>query len=223
MTTGARHECSAFTDRVSLQLNRFNFKVKEWIADKGYGRGPTYRYLKEQKIRAYIPLHDDNLGEGKLSRRGFIYERKQDRYRCPEGHYLYPYDKIEGCSTKRYRITGGHCQRCPLENQCLPDNYTNRTRFVYRGLYQDGIDHVKRRQSTSHFRLKLVERKWKIEGLFAEANGCHGLERAKYRGLTKVQIQCYLIAIVQNFKRLINYVIYFLILRAFVREIIYLG
>lgn len=209
VTTGARHECTVFPERVFYQLQRFNFPIAEWIADKGYGRGPTYHYLREQKIRAYIPLHDDNLGEGKLSRGEFIYDRKNDRYRCPQGNYLYPYKKIDGCSTKRYRIVGRHCQSCPLKVQCLPDNYSNRARFIYRGLHQDEIDRIKKRQTTLFFKQKLIERKWKIEGLFAEAKENHGLRSAKYRGLAKVQIQCYLIAIVQNFKRFIN--LYFLL------------
>jgi transposase len=42
-----------------------------------------------------------------------------------------------------------------------------------------------------------------IEGLFAEAKQFHGLSRAKYRGRSKMQIQAYLTAIVQNLKRLL--------------------
>jgi transposase len=47
------------------------------------------------------------------------------------------------------------------------------------------------------------ERMWKCEGLFAESKQNHCLARAKYRGRTKVQIQAYMIAIVQNLKRLL--------------------
>ena len=53
------------------------------------------------------------------------------------------------------------------------------------------------------FGKKLAERMWKIEGLFAEAKQCHCLSRAKYRGRSKVQIQAYLCAMVQNLKRLL--------------------
>ena len=204
VTTGAKHECTVFPERVSYQLERFHFPATEWIADKGYGRGPTYHFLHAQHIRAYIPLHDDNLGEGKLSRGEFVYDRPRDRYQCPAGHYLYPYDKVDGHSTKRYRLVGGHCQRCSLRETCLPDNYKQRARFIYRGLYQDEIDKIKKRQKTKHFKKKLKERLWKIEGLFAEAKQYHGLGRAKYRGLANMQIQCYLTALVQNIKRLLS-------------------
>src|SRR4051812_47692989 len=57
--------------------------------------------------------------------------------------------------------------------------------------------------SEPEFRKKISERMWKIEGLFAEAKQNHCLARANYRGRPKVQIQAYLIAIVQNLKRLL--------------------
>lgn len=205
-TTGARHECIVLPERIGYQLENFKFNTKEWISDKGYGRRTTYGYLRENKICAYIPLHEDNLGEGKLNRGEFKYERKKYRYRCPAGKYLYPYEKIDGESTKRYRMIGGHCKQCPLRESCLPDNYQHRSRFVYRSLHQDEIDKIKKRQVTIHFKKKMTERKWKIEGLFGEANENHSLRRSKYRGIQNVHIQCYMIAMVQNIKRLIAFV-----------------
>ena len=103
---------------------------------------------------------------------------------------------------KRYRIVGGHCKTCVLRDSCLPNNHQHRARFIYRNPHQDEIDRVKKRQHTEYFKSRLRERKWKIEGLFGEAKENHGLRRAKYRGLHKVQIQLYMIATVQNLKRL---------------------
>ena len=57
--------------------------------------------------------------------------------------------------------------------------------------------------ATRHSRTRRSERMWKMEGLFAEAKQNHGLSRARYRGRSKVQIQAYLSAIVQNLKRLV--------------------
>lgn len=116
-------------------------------------------------------------------------------------------------------MTGRHCQHCPLRSKCLPDHYSYRARFVYRGLYQDEIDLIKKRQQTLHYKKKLTEHQWKIEGLFAEAKQNHCLRRAKYRGLEKVQIQCYLIALVQNFKRLILFIFYLYWIANFMNKI----
>jgi len=203
-TTGARHECTILPDRIDYLRNQLGMPVKELIADKGYGRGPTYGFLRERGIRSYIPLHDDNLGQGRLTRSEFQYDRKHDRYICPNKKYLYPYDKLEKGLIKRYRIVGGHCKTCPFRDQCLPEKHRNRARFVYRNPYQDEIDKVKRRQETTYFKGKLKQRQWKIEGLFGEAKENHCLRHAKYRGIQKVQIQFYMIAIAQNFKRLLS-------------------
>ena len=48
------------------------------------------------------------------------------------------------------------------------------------------------------------ERQWKMEGIFAEAKDNHGLDRARHRGRAKVQIQAYMIAVVQNIKRMMG-------------------
>jgi hypothetical protein len=55
----------------------------------------------------------------------------------------------------------------------------------------------------STFLERASERMWKCEVLFAESKQYHCLARAKYRGRSKVQIQAYLCAIVQNLKRLL--------------------
>ena len=184
-----------------MQIDRFGFQTKEVIADKGYGRGPTYKQFHSLKIRTYIPLHDDNIGAGRLSRGKFKYDNRNDRYRCPDGHWMYPYDKPEKGIMKRYRIVGGHCKYCSLRASCLPDAQKNRARFVYRSLHQSHIDRIRRRQSTRHFKSKLTERAWKVEGLFGEAKDNHCLRRTKYRGLANAQIQFYLTALSQNLKR----------------------
>jgi len=144
--------------------------IQEVVADKGYGRGPTYGFLREHRIRTYIPLHHDNLGQGRLTRTEFKYDRKRDRYVCPNKKYLYPYDTLDKGLIKRYRIVGGHCRRCPLRTQCLPENHQNRARFVYRNPYQDEIDKVRKRQKTAYFKNRLKQRQWKLEGLFSCVN-----------------------------------------------------
>ena len=208
--TGSKHECSVLPGRIDYHLMDLNFCPQEWIADRGYGRGPTYGHLRAHNIRHYIPLHYYNLGQGRFTPRDFLYDRRHDRYRCPRGHFLYPYQKVEVNSVRRYRMLGGHCRHCPLKQQCLPASQQYRSRFVYRNLYQDEIDQVRRRQETAYFKSKLTERMWKIEGLFAEAKQYHGLRRAKYRGIKKFQIQCYMTAITQNIKRIIRLILKYL-------------
>jgi len=203
-TTGARHEGPVSPGRIDYLSQNLGLPIREVIADRGYGRGPTYAQLRAKKIRHYIPLHDARTGRGKLTPSEFKYDRRNDRYRCPQGHYLYPYEKTERGSVRRYRVTRGHCRGCSMSDQCLPDNQIHRARCVYRGLYQDEVEAVRRRQPTTAFGKRLIERKWKIEGIFGEAKQNHSMRRARYRGLSKVQIQFYLIAIALNCKRVVT-------------------
>jgi len=154
-------------------------------------------------------LHDENLGDGRISRGEFKYDRRSDRFVCPNGKSLYPYEKLER-GLKRHRVLGGHCSSCPLRAACLPGPYKKRARFVCRSPDQGEIDCIKHCQKTRHFKKKLGQRRWKVEGLFGEAKERHCLRRARYRSLGKVQIQLYLTAIVQNLKRLVSRLLDFL-------------
>ena len=220
-TTGARHECPILPARIEYPRDALGLPIEEVIAERGYGRGPTCTQLREQKIRHHIPLHDPNTGRGKLTPSDFEYDRRQGRYRCPRGHSLYPYEKIECGSVRRFRITGGHCKRCPLNSSCLPDSQKFGARFVDRGIHQDEVEAVRHRQSTATFRQRLVERKWKIEGLFGEAKQNHGLQRARYRGLPKVQIQFFMIAIALDCTRVVTCAFLFRLIYLALRRILF--
>ncbi len=190
-------------ERVDYLSQNLGLPVKEVIADRGYGIGPTYAQIRAKMIRHYISLHDARTDRGKLTPSEFKYDRINDRYCCPQEHCLYPHKKTERRSVRRYRVICGHCRSCSMSDQCLPDNQKYRARFVYRGLYQDEVEAVRRRQPTTAFAKRLIERKWKIEGIFGEAKQNHSMRLARYRGLSKVQIQFYLIAIAQNCKRVV--------------------
>ena len=73
-----------------------------------------------------------------------------------------------------------------------------------RNVYWELQLEAKAREKTRTFKIMRGERQWKMEGIFAEGKENHGLERARYRGRAKVQIQAYMIALVQNVKRMIG-------------------
>ncbi|MDX2471671.1 MAG: IS1182 family transposase [SAR324 cluster bacterium] len=201
VTTGARHAGQILPIRLQHLLDHLSLPLSQVTADKAYGRGPTYGFLKRNKIRPYIPLLKNDLSIKKYSSKEFRYNKDQDQFTCPAGHILLPYQEPSD-GLRRFRIVGGHCKYCQRRDQCLPEGYKHRARFIYFHPHQKEIDNVRRRMKTAYFKKKLTERSWKIEGLFAEAKENHGLRRAHLRGRAKVQIQVYLIAMVQNLKRL---------------------
>lgn len=203
VTTGSRHECNEFIDRLDHAAETFDLNVKEVLADSGYGHGPTYDELSDRGIRPYIPLRDKKLGAGKHAPpEGFQYQSKQDRYRCPAGAFLYPHKPADGFT--RYVIKNRECDTCPMQSMCFPEGYQNKPKRIQRSDYQQHFDKIRRRMKSKTFKKKRCERSWKVEGIFGEAKSNHCLRRAKYRGLEKVQIQVFLTATVQNLKRMIK-------------------
>ena len=53
------------------------------LADAGYSNGENYRYLEGNQIEGFIPTHGQYVG----TRKGFIYEPENDRWRCRQGKY----------------------------------------------------------------------------------------------------------------------------------------
>ena len=107
---------------------------------------------------------------------------------------------------KRYRMKGGHCSKCDLRETCLnlPAMKTRGAKHIEVNVHQPALEETARREKTRTFQITRGERQWKVEGIFAEAKDNHGLDRARYRGRAKVQIQAYMIAVVQNIKRMMG-------------------
>ena len=199
VTTGAYHETNVITQRIQYQQERFGLPVEEVIADVGYSSGKNYKFFEKHQIRSYIPTAKFRLTPGKqVAHEGnFQYDPNKDIYTCQAGHALHPKPAVG--ATKYYHIKKAHCNSCQWQNSCyLGRHHTG----LYRNEHNAAIERVRRRQSGLVFKQKMIERSWKIEGLFAEAKERHGLRRAKYRGLEKTQIQAYLTGTAQNLKRL---------------------
>lgn len=81
------------------------------------------------------------------------------------------------------------------------EGYMRIRRSYDQDFFEKQINHMKQKD----FINAQISRMWQIEGINSEAKNLHGLKRAKYRGLQKVQIQAYMIAAVMNLKRLITF------------------
>ena len=127
-----------------------------------------------------------------------VYDQEQDQLRCSAGKYLKPNPYVDK-NYKRYVIDTTNCKDCTFSATCSArTKKQSRQRVVMRNRDQDLFEEVQARMRDPTFKRRMSERMWKIEGLFAEAKNNHGLARARYRSRSKIQIQAYLSAIVQN-------------------------
>jgi transposase len=211
VTTGARHDNQPYLDQLQRIRDQHELKIREAIADRGYGSAAIIRALQQHGTETYIPLWSGRVGNSKYLKGGLIYERADDRYRCPEGKYLTANSAV--CANhKRYASSAADCRGCPRLTTCPTEARKSlpHQRYVRRNMDQDLFEEVQARMCDPMFRQRASERMWKSEGLFAEAKVNHCLARAKYRGRAKMQIQAYLSAIVQNLKRLLFPLYYWL-------------
>ncbi len=209
VTTGADLEGNVMMKRIDHIENNFNFKIEEVTADRGYGYGKNLHELHERKIQGFVPrFHSDAGDRVKRDSEGFTFNKEGDYFICPIGHQLHP---IEGSTPeyKRYRIKGGLCAKCPLKETCLtlPTMKTRNSKHIEMSIYHEAIEKAALMEQTDEFQKARGERQWKMEGVFAEAKDNHGMSRARYRGRMKMQIQSYMVAIVQNLKRIASYLV----------------
>jgi IS5 family transposase len=207
VTSGKVHDSQVYIERLNHIREKYTLTIKEAIADRAYGSKAIIENLQKEGIVSYIPLFSTKSGRSvqEAYQAGFVYQKEQDRFVCPEGQYLNPYGFMNG-ESKYYRSKSSICAMCKQKDACIASAKKNRpfTKYLIRSIHQELFDKTLEAMQDPTFIDKLKERMWKIEGIFAEAKQLHGLGKARYRRLEKVQIQAYMIYVVQNIKRIIK-------------------
>jgi IS5 family transposase len=171
-------------------------------ADGAYASGKNKAALDKNGIRLVSPPQPVPHQGGKyFTVDQFTYDELADEFVCPAGATL-----VYACGVKarpgqrRYRVGRKVCGQCPLKTQC--------TRAPQRqlkvGTHHAALIRLRADSKRDDFQQFYRGRAPAIEGVFAEAKERHGLRRAWRRGLSKMRIQCLLIAAVINLKRLIT-------------------
>lgn len=207
VTAGNISDAEPYLERLKRQRDVFLLPIDSVVADRGYGISHVYKDLTVMGIDAYIPqISSPKQNERAYPQNNFIYAPVTDTFRCPAGHVMTrklkkPRKKDGGII---YRASKRLCNKsCPRRNECTTGG-ENSVREVQRNIYQDYIDCQIKKQNSPVWRAMLKKRKTMVEGSFADAKENHGMRRAKYRGLAKVQEQSFMTAIVQNIKKMVK-------------------
>lgn len=187
--------------RAEKRLNKLGLAIEEVSADKGYCSGKNLREFEQREIRAFIPTQQYVNATGSISNKEFNYDEEKNLYICPNKKEItfYSYDKIK--QRNRYRTRKEDCSGCSLKEKCCPKG---KTRSISRTIYYKEYERLVERLKTPEARRASVIRKTVSEGLFAEGKMYHGLRKFMTRGIDKAQKKSYMIASVQNLKRLVG-------------------
>ena len=173
-----------------------------WIAaDTKYGSEECLKYLQDRGIKTAIRPETKNTKPGCFSKNKFRYDSSRDCYVCPNGKFLkgrsknYPQNRINYSSNKK------DCNLCPVRKKCISGKGSFRIVSHYdspcygkaRGWYDSGYGQIMQKL-----------RHTVIEGVFGQAKTYHGMAKARFRGLKKVEMQFLMTATALNLKKMVK-------------------
>jgi hypothetical protein len=171
-------------------------------ADRIYGTVDNYKYLWSRGIEPTLPRKNATRRKGKFGKERFQYDASSDHYICPAGEVLKPQGKAHD-NYELYRASGPVCAACGLREQCVAGKKSPRT--IRRDRDEGYVEWALRDRHTDGFRTRMRRRMAVVEGSFGQAKNWHGHHRTRWRGRWKVQVQCYLVAAIQNLKILLQW------------------
>lgn len=190
--------------------------VKSIIADSGYGTYDSLEFLDDNNIIGYVPYQDMNtdFSDKPFHVQNFIYNEKQDYYRCPANHRLnfYRTSKYEERKHhfKHYRTDElKTCKKCPFRKQCVSTK--NARRVIKREVRQHLKDEMKQRLNSEQGRKVYHKRLHSVESFFGHIKHNLRYTRFSLRGLEKVKAEFTLICLTYNLMKLIIKLKHFLI------------
>ena len=179
--------------------------VETVVADSKYGSIENYLACHDRGIKGHFTSleeaqHGTGTKKGIFGKEAFTYNAASDTFICPAGQTL----KRRNFNKKRqhyeYITAAGTCQRCHLKAQCTK---AKSGRTLKRHIRQDDLDAMLQQAHSPESKMDIRTRQHLMERSFAQATR-YGYQRARWRGLWRVQIQEYLTATIQNIKILVQ-------------------
>lgn len=171
-------------------------------ADSAYASGENSAAFETRGIRFISPprLPRTFTGTDYFTIEDFVYDEAKDTFLCPNGKVLRLDSKITGRPKRRkYKASTSDCKKCDMRSRCT----MGFQRSVSVSIYHASLVRLREDSKTESFKQLYKSRSPAVEGVFAEAKQWHSLGRAWRRGLSKMRVQCLLIAAAINLKRLI--------------------
>ncbi len=200
-TPGNKRDGSTTVDSV-LEQQPHDIMPKKLIGDTAYSDGAYRKALKEHGTQIVAPMRImNNITRAVYPKSMFDYDAKNNMLTCPAGVTIPQsfHDHQKNIRIFHFPLT--KCGPCKHLKQCT--NAKEKRRVV--GI---GPAHQELREAEIYNRTKAFKQDMKlrqpIEGKLSEMKRYHGLRRARYRGINKVQLQCCFTAVAVNLKRWIK-------------------
>ena len=197
---GVSHDISAVPSL--LKSHERTVGKPSWIAaDSKYGALECLAYLQDKNIKTAIINESGTNKPGYFFKDDFTYDRQKDCYVCPNGKILKRRARSNINNRITYKSSVRDCRVCPLKKKCISGKQDFKTTSRYDSPCQDKTREWYFSKKGKHLQ-KL--RHTILEGIMGEAKNFHGMARAKFRGLNKVEMQFLLTAAALNLKKMVK-------------------
>ena len=201
VTPGNVMDSTVYIERQRTIRQRFNLKPQAVALDAGYDTNEIHKYFHDENIFGVVAYRTPYGKRGIFKKTAFTYIPENNCYICPQGQHL-EYSRTDKRGIKYYHSNPAICMGCPSLAQCTHNRKGIRT--IIRHIHEEFREKTRLRRLTPYGSQLKLRRSETIERSFAEAKELHGLRYARYRGLARVSMQCWLTSACQNMKRIAN-------------------
>jgi uncharacterized protein (UPF0179 family) len=196
-TSGDVNEAHEMIPLVESHHLNTGIKADTVVADSKYGTVENFLACHDRGVEAHMPdlqgftakrIEKLNI----FSEERFEYDGESDTYRCPAGHCLKPKSLHKSRQSRDYAASQKVCAACQLRKQCTR-NKSGRT--IKRHLRQEELDGMREASRSAKAKRDIKMRQHLMERSYARGTW-YGFDRARWRGLWRVQIQEYLVSAV---------------------------
>lgn len=198
-TAGNVNDSQPYICRLDYALEQFNLNPIAVGIDAGYFTAPVAECLERRGILGVFGYRRPSRTKNTFKKKHFIYNKGKDSYRCPNGQELI-YKTTSRAGYREYHSNPKECIDCPLRQDCTSSQ--NMKKVVTRHIYTEAMDRANQMRLSKYGRKTYRRRSETVERSFADAKQHHGHRYARFRGLAKVQMQCWLAAAAQNIKKI---------------------
>jgi hypothetical protein len=190
------------TVRMVIEQKKNGLVPKKLIGDSAYGNGMYRKLLNDNGTTLIAPLREVCGPSQKVYPKSmFHYDEKTGTLTCPQKVKANMCFKDSRHGQKQFHFPIGACTRCAVKSKCTTAKEGRRTVSI--SMFNKELRMAEKYNQTERFKEDMKLRP-AIEGKLSELTRYHGLRRARYRGLKKVQLQGYFTAAVVNIKRWIK-------------------
>jgi transposase len=169
------------------------------IGDTAYGEGKHRKELKHIGTDIIAPMREKNARTKAIYPKSmFRYNEKKKTLTCPQGVTTKDSFRDYKKDLIVYHFPMSKCNKCKVQKECT--NAKEGRRTVGISPVHKELMAAEKYNRTEEFR-EYMRLRPPIEGKLSELTRYHGLRRARYRGLKKVNLQCYFTAAAVNIKR----------------------